>query len=84
MDRARAWEGALEHEIASAHGRGVPFARRRDVQGIALASSEQRRFDRLYNQGARRGARELARYGIAGEAVFERAQALIHHSGSTH
>ena len=71
------WEAALEREIASAQERGVQFARERDVQWIALASGEQQRFDHHYNRGARRSARALARFGVEGEVIFERAQALI-------
>ena len=55
----------------------MQFAHEQGVSWNELPAAEQRRFDAHYNDGARRSARELARFGVRGEPIFERAQALI-------
>ena len=72
------WEAALEREITGANERGIRFGHEQGVHWIELPPGEQQRFDLLYNEGAQRGARELLRFGVRGEPIFERAQALIH------
>jgi TRAP-type transport system periplasmic protein len=77
LSSSELWEGALEREITAAQERGVRYAHEQGMQWIALPAAEQRRFDAGYNAGARRSARELRQYGVHGEPIFERAQALI-------
>jgi TRAP-type transport system periplasmic protein len=77
LNSSAVWEGALEREIASAHERGVRYAHEHRVHWLELPKVEQQRFDQHYLNGARRSAHDLARFGIDGEPILERARALI-------
>ena len=71
------WESYLNKEILAAEKAGVDFARGHGMDFQPLPGAEQARFDRLYNQFARRQAQQLAAFGLAGEPVLDEAQRLI-------
>jgi TRAP-type C4-dicarboxylate transport system substrate-binding protein len=68
------WEAALARQTRQAQLEGLEAARAGGVQELPIDPAEQRRFDALYLAEARRGAQELARFGIDGLAVFETAR----------
>ena len=61
------------------------FARKQGVEFIAVSEADQQRFDEAAAESSLQRARELSDYGIDGESILLRAQALIHEraQGST-
>ncbi len=68
------WEAALARQTRRAQEEGLAAARAGNVSELAIDVGEQRRFDALYLEDARRGAATLARFGIDGSAVFATAR----------
>ena len=68
------WEAALARQTRIAQQEGLDAARAGGVEELPITPEEQQRFDELYLKEAQRGARELARFDIDGEAVFETAR----------
>jgi hypothetical protein len=71
------WEAALAREVGAAMQGGRAYAVEHEMRFTTLADSEQRAFADLYNAAALDSARQLARRGIDGEAMFKRAQTFI-------
>ena len=68
------WEAALARQTRRAQEEGFTAARAGGVGELVIDSEEQRRFDALYLEDARRGAVSLSRFGIDGLSVFESAR----------
>ncbi len=68
------WEAALARQTRRAQDEGHAAAKAGGVNELAIDEQQQRRFDALYVEDARRGAAGLARFGIDGLAVFETAR----------
>lgn len=68
------WEAALARQTQRAQAEGEAAARAGGVRELDVAPEEQRRFDALYLQDARRGAADLSRFGIDGIPVFQTAR----------
>lgn len=73
-----AWEAALIDEIDSGTQLGYEFARKHGVEFIAVSEADQQRFDEAAAESSLLRARQLNDYGIDGESILLRAQALIH------
>lgn len=71
------WEAALADEIRAATLTGMAEARRQNVEISAFPASEQRRFDALYLEEAKKNAAALAQFGIDGTEVFQTARASV-------
>ena len=76
------WEQAMNKELAGALTEGEDYAKAEKIEIVPLPASEQARFDRMYRVNAFRLARTLHDYGIPGDAIAERAHALIEGRGS--
>jgi TRAP-type transport system periplasmic protein len=74
------WEAALERELAAAMVTGERYGKEHGVVFLPFAPIEQQRFHAIYNAAARSSAQDLARFGIDGVAILERAQALVQQS----
>jgi TRAP-type transport system periplasmic protein len=68
------WEAALARQTDRAQAEGEAAARAGGVRELQIAAGDQQRFDALYLQDARRGAADLARFGIDGVPIFETAR----------
>ncbi|WP_331609798.1 TRAP transporter substrate-binding protein DctP [Povalibacter sp.] len=71
------WESALIDEINGGTRLGYDFARQQGVEFIEVSAADQNRFDAAAAESAAARARQLNDYGIDGEAIIERARALI-------
>jgi TRAP-type C4-dicarboxylate transport system substrate-binding protein len=71
------WEKAMIVELERALADGFAFARTEGVVLSVIAPESQQRFDALYLANATRLARNLNRFGIAGEPIVRRATALV-------
>ena len=76
IESSPVWEAAMERELHAAVSAGEAFGRQRGIRFIDAVPSDQITFDTLYNQDALTTARELNQFGIDGEPIFRRAQAL--------
>jgi len=56
---------------------GVELARESGIEFHDASGIDQAKFDEMYLREARRNAESLARYGIDGISVFEKARASI-------
>jgi TRAP-type C4-dicarboxylate transport system substrate-binding protein len=74
------WEAALERELAAATVTGERYGKQHGVVFLPFSPIEQQRFHAVYNAAARSSAQDLARFGIDGIAILERAQALVQRS----
>ncbi len=78
LERSRkVWQAALIEEIAQAEQVGYDFAVAEGVEVIEFPADEQARFDAEFASSAREHAASLARLGIDGLAILDRAQALV-------
>jgi TRAP-type C4-dicarboxylate transport system substrate-binding protein len=75
-DGTRVWEEALDREVTQALQQGIDFGREAGVEFIDVPAEDQRRFDEIYTAEGLRNARALQSFGLDGEPVFRRAQAL--------
>ncbi|MET0292200.1 MAG: TRAP transporter substrate-binding protein DctP [Steroidobacteraceae bacterium] len=71
------WEKALAEENRRALDEGRELARKEGVVETRVSEADQTRFDQLYARDAGRNAEDLARYGIDGSRVLDRAQASV-------
>jgi TRAP-type C4-dicarboxylate transport system substrate-binding protein len=76
------WEEALAEENRRALEEGWTVAQQDGVVEAVMSAADQRAFDELYLQDAKRNAALLARYDIDGAEVFELARASIGQDGS--
>jgi TRAP-type C4-dicarboxylate transport system substrate-binding protein len=76
-DSKPVWEAALNREILGAEQAGIAFGRENGVAFQPLPQPDQAAFDRLYGEYARKQARQLSAFGLAGEPVLDEAQRLI-------
>ena len=70
------WEQALAEQTTAAVQAGENAGRQQGVEFLPATSEDQRRFNALYDQGAKRNAQSLSRYGISGLEVFDYARAI--------
>jgi TRAP-type C4-dicarboxylate transport system substrate-binding protein len=78
LDRSRlVWEAALDREISGSVASGEAFGRKSGVHFFPVPADMQSRWDAVYNQQALLSARNLQQYGLDGEPVFRRAQAVV-------
>ncbi len=78
LDRSRPiWEAAIDHELNGSVQQGIDFGRKSGVDFLPISPADQDRWDQIYAQSALASARDLSRYGMDGEPVFRRAQAVI-------
>jgi TRAP-type C4-dicarboxylate transport system substrate-binding protein len=75
------WEAALTEENERALDEGWQLAQQHGVTRTVIGEDDQRRFDALYLQEARRNAASLQRYGIDGERSWRVARASIRPGG---
>lgn len=71
------WERALMDEVMRGQEAGYEFGRERGVEVIPISAEDQRHFDEVAQQSAADRARSLSKYGIDGEAILHRIQALV-------
>ena len=76
------WEAALADTTRSAVEAGLKTAQQDKVEFLSVSPEEQQAFLDLYAHEAETNARALARYGIDGEAVLQRARAAFAADGS--
>jgi TRAP-type C4-dicarboxylate transport system substrate-binding protein len=70
------WEAALADKVMRSVDVGADFGRKSGIQFLPFAPADQAAWYAAYNEEALVSARNLKRYGIDGEPVFRRAQAL--------
>jgi TRAP-type C4-dicarboxylate transport system substrate-binding protein len=70
------WEHALDMQTTAAVQIGENAGHRDGVEFVPVTAEQQARFDELYQEDAQLGARELARYGIAGLPTLELARRI--------
>lgn len=68
------WERALASELKRALEAGQRHGREQGMSFVTLPLREQQRFDQAYEASARRSAGLLAKHGVDGIALYERAQ----------
>jgi TRAP-type transport system periplasmic protein len=71
------WEDALEREVGQAAQLGERFGHEQGVQFLAVAASEQQRFEAAYNAAAESSVRHFVQPGVDARAIFTRAQVLV-------
>lgn len=76
------WEAALARQTRKAVADGMATAHADHVAVVPIDRADQAQFDNLYLRDAERNARQLRRYGIDGQAVFDTARASIQADGS--
>lgn len=78
LDQSRAaWEASLDRQISASVAAGEAYGRKHGVSFLPASPEDQARWNAAYNRGALGSARDLARYGLDGTPVFQRAQAII-------
>jgi TRAP-type C4-dicarboxylate transport system substrate-binding protein len=78
VDRSRTvWEAALSKEINGSVQAGEAFGKKNGVSFLPASPEMQARWDAAYNAGALASARDLKAYGLDGEPVFRKAQAVV-------
>jgi TRAP-type C4-dicarboxylate transport system substrate-binding protein len=75
------WEAALAEENERALDEGWQLALAQGVTHTTISEADQRRFDAMYLEEARRNASALQRYGIDGELTWSVARASIGEDG---
>jgi TRAP-type C4-dicarboxylate transport system substrate-binding protein len=70
------WEAAMSKEIQEAEIAGEAEGRRLGIEFVDIPTTDQKRFDELYEVDAMRNARALERFGIDGESVFRYARQI--------
>lgn len=76
-DSRSAWEAALDRQISKSVAAGEDFGRKHGVAFTPATPADQAKWNAAYNRGALASARDLKRYGLDGEPVFRRAQAIV-------
>jgi TRAP-type C4-dicarboxylate transport system substrate-binding protein len=76
-DSRLAWEAALDRQISASVIAGEAFGRKHGVSFTPITEADQVQWNAAYNRGALDSARDLKRYGLDGEPVFRRAQAIV-------
>jgi TRAP-type transport system periplasmic protein len=71
------WEAALNEEVTRGLEAGEQHGREMGVTFVPFDPEEQRRFDEIYDELALANAAGLARFGVDGRPIFQRAQDLI-------
>jgi TRAP-type C4-dicarboxylate transport system substrate-binding protein len=71
------WERALNDEVSRGLEAGERHGREMGVTFVPFDPEDQQRFDAIYVEAALANAEGLARFGIDGRALFQRAQQLI-------
>jgi hypothetical protein len=74
------WEATLERELAAARATGERYGKDTGVVFLPFAPNEEQRFHAIHNAAARSSAQDLARFGIDGVPILQRAQALVQRS----
>ncbi len=78
LDRSRlVWEAAIDHQLNGSVQAGVDLGRKEGLHFMPISPADQSRWDQIYARSALANARGLKRYGLDGEPVFRRAQAVI-------
>jgi len=70
------WEAALESNVMGSLKTGADFGRKAGVVFLPFTAENQAAWDKAYNEEALGSARGLKHFGIDGEPVFRRAQAI--------
>ena len=78
------WEAALEEEVTRGLEAGERHGREMGVAFVPFDSDDQRQFDGIYQEMAKASADDLAKSGIDGPAIFERAQELVARANAGH
>jgi TRAP-type transport system periplasmic protein len=76
-DSQDVWEDALNDEVTRGLEAGEQYGREMGVTFVPFDPEDQRRFDAIYNEVALDSADRLARFGIDGRAMLQRAQDVI-------
>jgi TRAP-type transport system periplasmic protein len=77
IDSQDVWEDALNDEVTRGLEAGEQHGREMGVTFVPFAPEDQRRFDAIYHEVALDSADRLARFGIDGRAMLQRAQDVI-------
>lgn len=77
MQSVPVWEAALADENERALQEGWQLAQEQGVMHTTFSAADQRRFDEMYLEEARRNAASLARYGIDGGRAWSVARSSI-------
>jgi TRAP-type transport system periplasmic protein len=70
------WEAAIAAETAAAVRAGETAGAQEGVRFLAARPEEQRTFNELYEKDGAQAAASLARFGLDGQRVFQRARAI--------
>jgi TRAP-type C4-dicarboxylate transport system substrate-binding protein len=70
------WEAALADKVGASVKIGEDFGRKSGIVFLPFSAEDQAVWNAAYNEEALASARGLKRYGVDGEPVFRRAQAL--------
>lgn len=81
-DAAPIWEAAMAAEVKKGEAAGFAAGRAAGTRFQDPDPGQQARFDAAYSSVALESARGLTAYGVDGEAMFRRAQALIARGGT--
>ena len=71
------WEAALDQEVTRGLEAGERHGREMGMTFVPFDAGDQRRFDGIYQEMAKASADDLAKSGIDGPAIYQRAQELV-------